>query len=541
VLVIIDRYFPLVWVVLYALLPVTGSGAESFVTSFDQMRDLEALRSVLDSGSAAAIDDNLIGPAYIATAAVIHWVGRLSPEDSLVALTRVSYVLSVAGCLVLVRMLVRRFASSSPSVSLPAQFSFVLLVFVAGTWHWSDVPWSHFYAAALAVAFYLLRIVPSRHTLAVSGLTGFVLALLALTRSFEFMGVVAGWALVAGLFAIVGVRGARTWRPAGLALGAAAFAVTTAAVYAMTGKQNSFLLYTSDEAKIYGDLRPEESVHVPAFDLALVPVKVAQIFVDPCFYSLCELHEYAGIREAWRQPLVVQLPALALLPLCIVALAFLVVRAARRRKEVYETARELRFLVELTVVATGLTLGYVASPWSSSTALRFGFARDFLLPFFLAGVVATVLVFAGVAALSRRGTLRLSPGAASAAIAVLAAALLIPGTIVARTAGLPRLESRHLATLEYSASCNGRRCSVEIAAANPRGEGVTLPGASLLTVGCGSDEPRFTVRVEDPPDGFDIPATCSDPRLVAAWPAVMGVPPNSAVLHFVDVTNSPAG
>jgi hypothetical protein len=535
-----------VWVALYALLPVTGSGVESFETSYDQMRDLGALRSVLENGSASAIDDNLIGPAYIATAAVIHWVSGLSPENSLVALTRVSYVLSIVGCLVLLRVLVQRFVSGSPSVSLPAQFSFVVLVFVAGTWHWSDIPWSHFYAALLAVAFYLLRFVPARHTLVLSALTGVVLAMLALARSFEFMGVVAGWALVAGLFSIVRVRGERTWRPAGLVLGVAAFAVTAAAVYAVTGKRNSFLLYASDEALIYGDLRPEESVELPTFDFALVPIKLAQVFLDPCFYSLCELHEYAGIRAAWRQPLVVQLPALLFLPLCLAALAVLVVRAARRREGTSGRARELRFLVELTVVAAGLTLGYVASTWSSSSALRFGFARDFLLPFLLTGVVAVTLAFAALArALSRRESVRL-PGARPSrgaywAVALLGAVALVAGTVVARTAGLPRLDSRHLEVLEYRASCSAGRCAVEIVAENPRGEPVTLPGASMLTVGCGSDEPRFTIRVEELNDGFDVPTSCRDPLVVAAWPAVMGVPPNSAVLRTVDVASVPAG
>ena len=77
----VDRYFALVWIGLYALLPVTGASAEAFKTSFDQSRDLEALRSVLADGHADAIAENLIGPAYIATAAVIHTVARLSPED----------------------------------------------------------------------------------------------------------------------------------------------------------------------------------------------------------------------------------------------------------------------------------------------------------------------------------------------------------------------------------------------------------------------------------------------------------------------------
>ena len=330
---LVDKLFPLVWVALYALLPVTGSSARFQRISFDQVRDLEALRSVLENGSAAAIDDNLIGPAYVATAALIHWVSGLSPGDALTALTRLSYVLAVAGCLVLVRVLVRRLASDSPAVSLPAQLSFVVLVFVAGTWHWSDIAWSHFYAAFLAVAFYVLRLLPTRTSLAVSALMGVVLSLLALTRSFELIAVLAGWGLGVGLFALLRIGGKRLWRPAGLAVGTAAFLATTAAVYAVTGKRNAFLLYGSDRGEAYGVLPPEEIASIPTFELALVPVKLAQIFLDPCIYSLCELNEYVGGgTDVWKQPLTIQLPALVVLPLCILALAVLVVRAATRAR-----------------------------------------------------------------------------------------------------------------------------------------------------------------------------------------------------------------
>ena len=51
-------------------------------------------------------------------------------------------------------------------VTLGAQFAFVGLVFAAGTWHWSDVPWSHFFAAFLAVAVYAVRFAPARLTVA---------------------------------------------------------------------------------------------------------------------------------------------------------------------------------------------------------------------------------------------------------------------------------------------------------------------------------------------------------------------------------------
>ena len=92
----LDRYFPILWIGLYLLLPVSGWAAEMFESWFDQQRDLEALRALLADGRADAIARSGIGPAYIGAAALIHELFRLSPEDSLIALTRASYVLSVA-------------------------------------------------------------------------------------------------------------------------------------------------------------------------------------------------------------------------------------------------------------------------------------------------------------------------------------------------------------------------------------------------------------------------------------------------------------
>ena len=91
--VVLDCAFPLLWLGLYLLLPVSGWATEMFESWFDQGRDLEALRSLLADGRADAIADSVIGPAYIGAAALVHDVFGLSPEDSLVALTRASYAL----------------------------------------------------------------------------------------------------------------------------------------------------------------------------------------------------------------------------------------------------------------------------------------------------------------------------------------------------------------------------------------------------------------------------------------------------------------
>ena len=544
----LDRYFALVWIGLYALLPVTGAGAEALATSFDQSRDLEALRSVLANGRADAIAENLIGPAYIATAAAIHTITRLSPEDSLIALTRLSYVLAIAIGLILIRVTVRRVTPAPPpaSVSLSAQVGFTALVFAAGTWHWSDVPWSHFYAALLAVGFYALRFGPARSSTLSFSLAGAVLALLALTRSFEFMAVVAAWALAVGVLYVCRVRSPRRpdWRR--LAFGAGSFLVVAGAVYAVTGKRNSFLLYESGSGEQYGDLLPEEVGVIPSLDLVHVPLKAVQLFLDPCFYSLCSLHEYAGIHAAWRQPLSVQLPALVLIPLCIVAVGLLVARASRQRDAAPARTRELQLLMEMTIAASGLVLGYLASTWASSSALRFGFARDFMLAALLAGIVGVcVLTVWLYGAVLRRGEVRipgtkrvLSPARSCVAATGVGTLVLMTAVVVARTHGLPQIESRHLASLEYRATCKAATCRIEIEATNPDGETVTIPSTSLLTFGCGSDEPEFTLHVPDPARGVSMPSSCTDPRLVAAWPTVMGVPPSSDVLRVVAVSNA---
>ena len=101
----VDRFFFVVWLGIYALLPTSGWASVMFASWLDQKRDLAALRSVISVGHADAIAHNGIGPAYIAAARIVHEVLRLSPEDSLVLLTKGSYALSVALGVVLVRVL----------------------------------------------------------------------------------------------------------------------------------------------------------------------------------------------------------------------------------------------------------------------------------------------------------------------------------------------------------------------------------------------------------------------------------------------------
>ena len=552
---VIDRSFPLLWIGLYLLLPVSGWATVMFDSWYDQQRDLEALRSVLDLGRADAIADNAIGPAYIAAAALLHSVFGLSPEDALVALTRGSYALSAAAGMVLVRWLLRGLVSAAPFVSLTAQFVFAALVFSAGTWHWSDVPWSHFFAAFLAVTLYAVRFAPTRLTIVQSSAIGVVLALLALTRSFELAALIAAWGIAFVVLAVLRLSGPRAWQAAHVLTAAGAFAATTAVVYLTTGKRGVFLLYGDYLDSQSGNVSTAEIVETPTFSFGFVPTKLVQLFVEPCYYSMCRVSDYAGgasplpvpLAEAagnerlWRLPLAVQLPSLVLLPLCIAAIIVLLVWFARHRRVSSGRLRELRLLVEMTVAATGIVLGYAASTLTGSSHLRYGFARDFLLPALLTGIVAVGLVSAGLwLVLSRFGrNARVSPEFVFVVLAVVGSAGLVAGTAFARSHGIPRIESRQLGPVVYTARCGGSRCELSIAAKTVSGRPLSIPEASSLTFGCGSARPRFSVYAEKPTAGVQLAPTCRDPRLVAAWPVVMGLPPGSYELSFVEVENVP--
>jgi hypothetical protein len=536
-----DRYFPVAWIGLYLLLPVSGWAGEMFESWHDQRKFLEALNAVVLEGSADDLRANILGPAYIGFAAVLHVATGMSPEDSLVNLNRASYALSVAAALLLVRVLVARLVAASPVVSLGSQLVLLALFFAAGTWYWSDVPWSHFFAALLAVGLYAVRFAPSRPGTGQAVAVGVVVALLAATRTFELLAVLLAWGIVAVTLRLLDAGS----RPVGVRLyvyGSAAFAVTTALVYAGTGKRELFLLYGDNLGRQSAAVLDAEVAATPTFSFSLVPVKLVQLFVDPCYLSLCRVSDYeagggAGTNlDLWSLPLAIQLPALVLLPLCIGGIALLGVRMLKvgHREEL---ATAWKPLAEMTVAATGLVVGYVGSTLTGPSHLRYGLARDFLLPAALTAVVAVALGSLALWRLLQRAPIRrVSPGTAFALLALVGSVAVVSVVTVARSSGLPRLESRHLEAVTYTARCDQRRCRVDAVAKTPAGKAISMPERSTLTFGCGSARPRFTLYVTSL-GAVTLDRPCRDPRLVAAWPTIMGLPPGSYELAAVRVRN----
>jgi hypothetical protein len=529
------------------MLPVSGWASKMFDTWHDQEKFLVALEDVLRTGHSELVSANIIGPGYVALASVIHRGTGLDPEMSLVVLNRASYAVSIAAALVLVRLSVTRIACAPPMISLATQLGFVALVFATGTWWWSDVPWTHFVAAALAAALFAVRFGATRPSTAAAVGAGCLLALLAATRSFEFVALVLAWGLSTLLLAALRIAPAREWRASAVRVvpGAMAFVATTVGVYALTGKKSLFFLYAANLDRQSADVRPAEIAETPALVLGLLPAKIVQLMFDPCYLALCPVADYeaGGGRgrnlDLWSLPLAVQLPALVLIPPCLAAVGVLLVIARRSWRDDVPRLRAVQLQLEMTIASIGIALGYVAATIAGSAHLRYGFAREFMLPALLAAVVAVSLGACALWWLLAHERRRRMPSAEMGFVvfAALVSVAVVAVTAHARSAGLPRLEGRHLADLSYVASCVSNRCRVDIAAVNPRGEPVEIPRRSTLTFGCGSARPAFTVYVEDPTRGVVIQDTCASPRLVAAWPLVMGLPPGSAELAAVTIRN----
>ena len=108
----------------------------------------------------------------------------------------------------------------------------------------------------------------------------------------------------------------------------------------------------------------------------------------------------------------------------------------------------------------------------------------------------------------------------------------------ARADGIPRITSHHVGSVVYRASCIGQDCDVSVTAMTSAGRPISIPEASTLTFGCGSDVARFTLYETSLSTGVRLTRPCPDAKLVAAWPTVMGLPPGSFELAAVKVENA---
>ncbi len=202
------------------------------------------------------------------------------------------------------------------------------LVFAAGTWHWSDVPWSHFFAAFLAVGLYAARFVPPSATVASAGVVGAGCSPPLAHADLRAPGGAAGVGGVARAVRPPAARRPEDDSSRSRAVGRRGLPRDTTAVYLITGKRDLFFLYEGRARQSVGKRPRDGGRRDPDVESRLRPRRSSSSCSSTrAIDSLCSVSDYSGqasqspllTEEAgnlrlWRLPLAVQLPSLAPAP-----------------------------------------------------------------------------------------------------------------------------------------------------------------------------------------------------------------------------------
>ena len=450
-------------VVSLAIWPGSQLGPSTLTDWHDQAVFLRAATQTIEQGLPDSVTQTLVGPAYVALTLIIGWLSGLDPAQSLLLLSRLTFV-TCAAILATVAMRYRVQADLAFQLTLGA---IALLSLGTSVWfRFLDIPWTHFVAAALLGTMVLVTL--SRLPLFLRAAFIGVLAITLLqTRLFEAL-----VALIAALI-ILPVAAARHWRVlrtqpvallaqlvlptiAGGALGFVAIGLVS----------HNWTLYQQ-----YGD----QAGMVVA--LELVPLKAIQLFWDTCFGTVCAFAASPPVPvvvntiDSWRQPLSLQLPGL------IAAAGGLLVLLALRPRRALQLPLGILFAV---VTAGGLVLAYVSGAPSGSPHLKYGFFRDFVPP-----LILLTSAFIGALAVQRAedgrtgGVLLLS---------LLVYFVMLFGLTALRPVGLPPLAASQVERFEIGSSCAGGQCTFRLEALGF--SGTTLPHGDLVYVTCSGD-PQF--------------------------------------------------
>lgn len=502
--------FIAVAIVVASLMPHSGQGWWSIQYWNDQGLFLKAAQEVAQTGRSALIEVGRVGAAYVAVVLLLDRLTGVGLEASLILLSKLSYL---AASVMLVVFAWNRTATIPGRLPKLAAMGIAILVPASSVWGLaSDLPWTHFPTSALLVALVALTFSQQFPLMLKWWGIGFIVALVWQMRSFEGNVVFIAGVLAIAVSLIFGPRGGASSRLGSTAdlavkVGAGGFGAAAALVFCflMAGSIGLGGQY-SDQGDII------------TLSMELVPIKFVQLFVDPCFFALCSLNNYEGGSVIpgslliWRQPLFLQLPAIAggSVAICIA----LAVRFSSIRVVFYPP------VLFALLMAGGLILGYSAGLPSGSPHLKYGFFRDFIAPMLLLGMVVIALFPALATSESDVRPVRgafLRQGALATVMVAFAGSTLM--LMALRPVGLPRLEGYHLEDVAMKVECADDACGVRSSARNIRGEDVALPDVGLLYLRCGGDE---SLRVMDVDEISIDPSGCSQPVMAGFMPAALG-------------------
>jgi hypothetical protein len=445
----------LITVLFLGFAPASGMAMKSLAEWHDQGIFLRAATQTIEQGLPDAETRMLVGPAYVGLTLGLTAIPGVDAAQALILLSKLTFVV----CAALLAGVALQFRLKAPVGFQVALAAVAVLSLWTSVWfRVTDLPWTHFVAAALLGGMLVTSL--SRLPVAVkAGLIGALAITLMQTRLFE--------AMVAGIAAVVilPVAVARYWpalraRPLGVLvrMGLPAVVGAVAAFAAIGGLSHNWALYQQ-----YGD--QQGMVLAPQ----LAAGKAVQLFWDTCFETLCQFAEAGPVSpladslDSWRQPLILQLPGL------VAAGAGLLVLLVARPGRILQLPLGVLFAI---VSAGGIVLAYLCGAPSGSSHLKYGFFRDFVSPLML-------LAGAFIATAAWR---RAEDGAAGRGLVVALVVFfaVVVGLTGLRAVGLPTVGGQ-IARIDIASTCDAGECGFALTAIGGNGEAVPYSDLGYVT------------------------------------------------------------
>lgn len=365
-------------IVIYLVMPSTKAGFSSLTDWADQSTYVTAYDEWKYSHKTVWLDNNWIGPGFIALIRLLS----LPFSSTQVALLMASFLGILCSLLILLRQ--RAILERNTIVSI-FMISFVFLTHLQV---FKDIPWTHLWVLPMLLSVILLMYGEQVTKLKIfSG--GFLLMLAWQLRNFETLALIMAILCTTAVCAFVELSSKRYQFIEEL----------KRKLILLSGAGVSFIFIgiLSGQFYIYRQYRPSGTFSdmPPGLDLNLFHGfnRFVQLFINPTFGSLTgySAGSELGSREQivvrgsdlsafWGQSLIHQQPLL--LPLIFISSAITLLVAIGFIKG-RRTTKEFKVIFCLGLSGLIIVGGYLAQPIIGVGHLKYGIAREFLLPQFL--------------------------------------------------------------------------------------------------------------------------------------------------------------
>lgn len=483
-------------IALYLFSPSTKAGFASLTDWGDQSTYLSAYEEWKNSGKSGWLDNNWIGPGFIALIRVLS----LPFSSTQVALIMASFLGLLAGLLILFKQKAILERNMIPVIFL------VSFVFLTHLQVFKDIPWTHFWVLPMLLSA-IIAMYGGESGKTKTFLGGFLLVFAWQIRNFETLAVIIAIMISALLSLFVEVRHKKFRFVSDL----------NRRLILLSGAITGFVLIglLSGHYHVYRQYRPSGvfSQMPPALDLNPINGinRLIQLFFNPTFGSLTGystspeigftdqiIVRGSDLSAFWGQSLMRQQPMLV--PLALVSLAITLSYLLRFIQGLKNT-RQFKVVFCLGLSGWIVICGYLAQPIIGTGHLKYGIVREFLLPQFLFAL-QILLVFA-----TNR---RLYSGSL---VIVLLASLTLPWGLNFANASYKDYR------FSVNENCIGNRlCSTEIQVLTQKGEIRTLPSEAIyIRESCGDK----TVFYYGRSNGFPL-GDCSEDHHISVLPTSFG-------------------